>query len=308
MRTMMRLALLAGMSAATLSWTASAMDPKAFQRETPAFSNEVDKASYSIGMFIGENFKTTGMEINPDTLLQAIRDVTEDAPTRLTLSEAQRTIQSYQQASVKKMAERTAQIAEKNRMAEEAFFAENLRKPGVKTIDVVMPGIRTNQMQYLVLAEGSGESPKNTDIVTVNFRGTLLNGKEFENSSTFGTQPKSPLARLGRGWTEALTRMKTGDKWKVFMPSDLVNSDRSRAGVPPGSMLIYEIELVSFESPKAAMMPSGPPLTSDIVKVPSAEERKKGAQPEIIKAEDVARHIEAARKAAEANKPGTNQP
>jgi FKBP-type peptidyl-prolyl cis-trans isomerase len=301
MRTSTKWALLAGISAASLQVAGAA-------ENAPAFSNEVDKASYSIGMFIGENFKTTGMEVNPDMVVQAIRDVTSEKPTRLTLSQAQQTIQNYQQASVRKMSERNAQIAEKNHKEGEAFLAENLKTAGIKTIDVSTPGFRTNQMQYLVIAEGSGDSPRNTDIVTVNYRGTLIDGKEFENSSNFSTPFRSPLLRLSRGWIEALSRMKPGSKWKIFVPSDLANAEKARPGVPPGSTLIYEIELVSFESPRAAMMPPGPPLTSDIVKVPSAEERKKGAQPEIIKAEDVARHIEAARKAAEANNSGTNRP
>jgi hypothetical protein len=160
----------------------------------------------------------------------------------------------------------------------------------VKTQTVTLPDGKTAEYQYKVLAEGSGESPKSNDIVTVNYRGTLIDGKEFDSS-----KPGSPLKRaanqLIRGWTDALQMMKPGAKWELYLPSTLAYGDAGTRGIEPGSTLIFNVELLSEEAPAPPPAPREP-LTSDIIKVPSAEELKKGAKIEVIKAEDVAKEIQ----------------
>ena len=108
--------------------------------------------------------------------------------------------------------------AEKNKKEGEAFLAENKTKPGIKTLEVTLPNGTTAEMQYKVITEGTGATPKSNDTVTVNYRGTLINGKEFDNSAKRGQPAKFPVNRVVRGWTEALETMKVGSKWETFCP------------------------------------------------------------------------------------------
>jgi hypothetical protein len=141
-------------------------------------------------------------------------------------------------------------------------------------------------MQYKVITEGTGAIPKSNDTVTVNYRGTLVNGKEFDSSAKRGQPAKFQVNRVVRGWTEALQMMKAGSKWEVYIPSALAYGDRGNPSIEPGSTLIFEVELVGADAP-APPPPPAQPLTSDIIRVPSAEELKKGAKIEVIKAEDL---------------------
>ena len=124
-------------------------------------------------------------------------------------------------------------------------------------------------------------------MVTVNYTGKLINGTEFDSSAKHGQPLKRPANTLVRGWTEALQMMKAGAKWEIYLPSSLAYGDRGSGPlIEPGSTLVFEMELVSFEAPpQAAVAQPGQPLTSDIIKVPSADELKKGAKIEVIKAE-----------------------
>jgi hypothetical protein len=143
-------------------------------------------------------------------------------------------------------------------------------------------------LQYTVVAEGEGASPKPEDTVTVKYRGTLMDGTEFDKTPD-GETANFPANRVIRGWTEALTRMKPGAKWKLFIPSDMAYGLRgSPPKIGPNAVLIFDVELVSFQASPAAANPN-PPLTSDIIKVPSLEEMKKGAKIETIKPEEVER-------------------
>src|SRR5262249_19393132 len=152
----------------------------------------------------------------------------------------------------------------------------NKTKPGIKTHAVTLPDGKTAELQYKVLEEGAGQSPRSNDIVTVNYRGTLIDGKEFDAS-----KPGAPLKRaanqLIRGWTEALQMMKPGSKWDLYLPSSLAYGDAGTRGIEPGSALVFNIELLTDEPPPPPPAPREP-LTSDIIKVPSAEELKKGAK------------------------------
>jgi hypothetical protein len=150
-------------------------------------------------------------------------------------------------------------------------------------------------MQYKVITEGTGAIPKTNDTVLVNYRGMLIGGKEFDNSAKRGGQPaKFPVNRVVRGWTEALQMMPVGSKWELYLPSSLAYGENGYGPtIEPGSTLIFEMELTGIEGPTPP--PAAPaPLTSDIIRVPSAEELKKGAKIEVIKPEDLEKLTNAA--------------
>jgi FKBP-type peptidyl-prolyl cis-trans isomerase len=202
---------------------------------------------------------------------------------------------AYQNEMRTKREEEQKKAADKNRQEGEKFLADNKKKPGVKTRTITLADNATAEMQYKVLTEGTGEMPKSNDVVIVNYTGKLINGKEFDSSSKHGGPMKRPANSLIRGWTEALQMMKTGSKWELYLPAALAYGDRPAGpDIEPGATLIFEMELTGIEAPPPPPPPAQP-LTSDIIRVPSAEELKKGAKIEVLKPEDV----EKARKEAE---------
>ena len=241
------------------------------------FADDEAKASYAIGLNIGSTWKQQDIDVNYEQLVRGIKDAKAGGPTALTEAEAREVLNKYRQELMAKQAEKRRLAAERNKQEAEKFFADNKAKPGVVAL--------TNGLQYKVLAEGSGESPKAEDSVTVNYRGTLLSGTEFDSSAKAGQPASFRVTGVIPGWTQALTRMKPGAKWQLFIPSDLAYGDSGRPPtIEPGAALIFDVELVSVQ-PHVPVVAA--PLTSDIIKVPSLEEMKKGAKIETIKAEDV---------------------
>lgn len=252
--------------------------------ETNKFKSEQEKISYAIGMSIGGNLRAQEVEADMEVLQRGIKDARAGGPTLLTDAEMRDTLNKFSQEMRTRFMEKQRRLAETNKAQGETFLAANKTKSGVITLP--------NGLQYKVLAEGSGDSPKPEDIVEVHYRGSLIDGTEFDASKA--TQPfTTPANRVIRGWTEALTRMKPGAKWQLFIPPDLAYGERgSPPKIGPNSVLLFDVELLSFKPappPSAPPAPPAQPLTSDIIKVPSAEEMKKGAKIETIKAEDVER-------------------
>jgi FKBP-type peptidyl-prolyl cis-trans isomerase FklB len=234
--------------------------------------DDKQKFSYTVGMNMGRQYKRQNLELDYDALLRGLKDAMSGGPTLLTETEAREVYRSYQQQQRKV-------LADKNKKEGEAFLAENAKKEGVK----VLP----SGLQYKVLTEGTGPMPKTNETVVVHYRGTLIDGKEFDSSYKRGQPMTRGVTALIKGWTEALQLMKVGSKWQLFIPSELAYGERGAGGdIGPNSALIFEVELLSIQPPgtTAAVSNTPPPVvTSDIVKVPSAEEIKKGAKPEIIK-------------------------
>jgi FKBP-type peptidyl-prolyl cis-trans isomerase len=278
MRTGLKFGLAAYVGLVVLTFSLRAAEEK------PAFKDDKEKASYAIGMSIGKNLQRSGLDVDVDVLAAALKDVQAGHEGKLTEQQAQEAIRSYQQESQKK-------LAEKNKKAGDEFLAANKKKEGVKTYVVKMPDGSSAEMQYKVITQGTGALPKSNDVVTVNYRGTLTDGKEFDNSAKRGQPLKRPINSLVRGWTEALQMMPVGSKWELYLPSSLAYGDMgnrmSNPPIEPGCTLIFEMELVAAESPAPPAPPQ--PLTSDIIKVPSADELKKGAKIEVIKPEDAAK-------------------
>jgi FKBP-type peptidyl-prolyl cis-trans isomerase FklB len=284
MKTKIAVGLMVGCSLALLHLSC-------FGADKPEFKDAKDKASYGIGMYFGNQIKRSTMDVDLDEVMVGIKDVLAGKDLRLTDQQSQEAIMAYQK-------EARAKASEKNKKEGDAFLAENKNKPGVKTATVKLPDGTTSEMQYKVITEGTGPIPKSNDVVTINFRGTTVGGKEIESSAKTGPM-KRPLNTLQvKGWAEALNMMKSGSKWELYLPAVLGYGDRS---AEPGSTLIYELELVSSETPQPPPPPQ--PLTSDIIRVPSAEELKAGAKVEVIKAEDLEKMTKAA---AATNSAATN--
>jgi FKBP-type peptidyl-prolyl cis-trans isomerase len=251
------------------------------------FKDDKEKASYGVGLYFGNQIKNGNLDLDLDIVQQAIKDVLAGREPKLTQQQAHEAIMSYQHAAQMK-------VAEQNRKAGDAFLAENKNKPGVKTHVVTLPNEKTAEFQYRIITPGTGPIPSSNDVVSVNYRGTLIDGKEFDNSAKRGKPAKFPVRGVVPGWTAALQMMPVGSKWELFIPSTLAYGDNGQRGIEPGSTLIFEVELLGIEPPQpppAAVTPHEP-LTSDIIKVPSAEELKKGAKIEVIKAEDVAKQLQ----------------
>ena len=246
------------------------------------FKDPKEKASYSIGANWGNSLKRQEVEVDLEATIKGLRDGLAGKSV-LTDQELREALTALNQEIRAKMEEKRKHLGETNKQEGEKFLAENKSKPGVITLP--------SGLQYQILAEGSGESPKSNDVVTANYRGTLIDGTEFDSSAKSGQPLVRPANMLIKGWTEALQLMKPGAKWQLFIPPELAYSERGAgAQVGPNATLIFEMELVSFKPPSPPpTVPPVQPVTSDIIKVPSKEELAKGAKIQILKPEDVER-------------------
>jgi FKBP-type peptidyl-prolyl cis-trans isomerase len=213
--------------------------------ETDAAASDRNAISYSLGVSLGEQLRSSG--VAPDTVnTQRLGQGVHDALTgKVKMSEAD-------QKNIQRLVRNAYEgAAETNHQAAATFLAENGKKPGVVTT--------ASGLEYQVLTAGSGDSPKATDEVTVNYRGTLLDGTEFDSSYKRGQAATFVLGRVIPGWTEGLQLMKPGSKYRLFVPPQLAYDMRSRPPIPPGSLLIFEVELLSFKPAQAASTPATPP-------------------------------------------------
>lgn len=241
-----------------------------------AFKSEKEKAGYALGLNIGGNFKRQGLEpelVDADTFARGVKDALTGGKPQLTEQEIGDTLKALQQTVM----EKRKVAGEKNKIAGEKFLADNKSKPGITTLP--------SGLQYKILTAGKGESPKADHTVTVNYRGTLIDGTEFDSSYKRGQPATFRVGGVIKGWTEALQLMSPGAKWQLFIPASLAYGERGNAGIPPDSTLIFEVELISSVAPAPVAAPQ--PITSDIIRVPSAEEMKKGAKIETIKADQI---------------------
>lgn len=207
--------------------------------DNATLKNEKDKVSYSIGLNIGNNFKSQSVDINTDVLLKGIKDALSGGKPLMTEKEIQETMTAFQKEMTAKQAERAKVLGEKNKKEGEAFLAENKKKEGVKTT--------SSGLQYKVIKAGSGAKPKTTDSVTVNYRGTLIDGTEFDSSYKRGEAATFPLNGIIPGWVEALQLMPVGSKWQLFVPFNLAYGEHGKGReIGPNATLIFEVELVSI--------------------------------------------------------------
>ena len=207
-----------------------------FAEDRPALKDTKDKVSYSIGLDIGNTFKNQKMEINADVLAAGVKDGLSGAKPLLSQDEVRTVMTEFSKNMRERAAAASKEAAEKNTKEGEKFLAENKTKPGVKTT--------ASGLQYVVEKEGSGAAPKETDTVVVNYRGTLIDGTEFDSSYKRGEPTTFPVNRVIKGWTDAL---------QLFIPSNLAYGPGGAGGdIGPNATLIFEVELLSSKPAEAA--------------------------------------------------------
>ena len=208
--------------------------------EAATLSTQKDKVSYGIGMSIGTNLKRDGIDVDPDLLLKGVKDTLSGGKTLMSEEEYRAAMTALQADLKNKQAEAAKKIADKNKTEGEAFLAENKKKEGVVTLP--------SGLQYKVLKAGDGKSPTADNTVETHYRGTLIDGTEFDSSYKRGQTVTFPVGGVIPGWTEALQKMKVGDKWQLFVPSNLAYGERGAGrDIGPNSTLIFEVELISIK-------------------------------------------------------------
>jgi FKBP-type peptidyl-prolyl cis-trans isomerase len=193
-----------------------------------------DKISYTIGVQLGQNFSQQGMDIDADVLGSAIKDILSGSTPQLTDEEMATVMQNFQENMLAKQ----QQDAADNLVEAEKFSAENAKKSGIISLD--------GNLQYEVITDGSGAIPKSTDTVSVHYHGTLMDGSVFDSSVDRGEPVQFAVTGVIPGWTQILQMMKTGSKWKVYIPPALAYGPGGRPGIPPNALLIFEIELLEI--------------------------------------------------------------
>lgn len=256
-----------------------------------------EKLSYAIGFHFGNQIKRDHLDLDLETLTNALMDVLSDRPAHMKEEEVREIFTQLQKALPE-------YVGKWNKAKGEEFLAKNAKSPDVKTLP--------DGLQYKILKEGAGDMPKATDSVIVAYKGSLIDGTEFDHNDHFNTPV---TGRTIKGWSEILPLMKTGSKWEVTIPSDLAYGAKASPKIPGNSVLVFEMELISIAPPAPTPPPApaaakvtakppgaftngappsakgGPPapptsttpvVSGQIIKVPSAEELKNGAKIEVI--------------------------
>lgn len=249
-RFLMAMGLAALLVAAAMAQESSAPKDKQetpSKQEAPSLSTKKDRLSYALGLDLGNQLHRLAVDIDPAIFARGLTDATSGNKPALSDDEVRKIIVELRNEQMAKQqqlqAERAAAnkvLGEKNKKEEQAFLADNKNKPGV----VTLPG----GLQYKILKEGNGPKPTLDDTVVCHYRGTLINGTEFDSSYQRGEPVTFPVKAVIKGWSEVLQLMPVGSTWQLFIPADLAYGER---GVPdkiePNSMLIFEVELISIQ-------------------------------------------------------------
>ncbi|MGA8763239.1 MAG: FKBP-type peptidyl-prolyl cis-trans isomerase [Candidatus Sulfotelmatobacter sp.] len=199
-----------------------------------------DKVSYALGMSIGLNVHRQDVDIDPALVARGLKDALSGAKPLMTEDEARTAIMEQQAELSKRQKEKMQAAGEENRKEGLEFMAANKTKEGIVTLP--------SGLQYKIMKEGTGPKPASTDSVVCNYRGTLINGTEFDSSYKRGEPTTFPVSGVIKGWTEALQLMPVGSKWQLFVPADLAYADRGAGNdIGPNATLIFEVELLSIK-------------------------------------------------------------
>jgi FKBP-type peptidyl-prolyl cis-trans isomerase FklB len=214
----------------------------------PQLKDQKDKASYSIGLNVGFTLKRQNLDLNNDAFMAGFKDAVGGKKPLLTEQEVKDTMMAFE----KDMQQKQEAAGQKSAAEGEKFLAENKTKEGVKTT--------ASGLQYKVIKEGTGAQPKASDTVSVNYRGTLIDGTEFDSSYKRGQPATFPVGGVIKGWTEALQLMKAGSKYQLFIPANLAYGERGAGrDISPNSTLIFEVELLDVKPAAAGASPSTSP-------------------------------------------------
>lgn len=216
--------------------------------EESPLKTQQDKVSYTLGMNLGKQLKQNNVEVDYDLYLRGMKDaLAGDDKVLLNDEDARQVMMEFQTELREKQMAKVKVEGAKNKEAGDAFLADNKEKEGVITTP--------SGLQYKVIVEGTGPVPKETDEVITHYRGTLIDGTEFDNSYKRNEPATFPVTNVIKGWTEALLKMPVGSKWQLFIPSDLAYGERGRPGIPANSTLLFDIELLDIKKPDGNAAP-----------------------------------------------------
>jgi FKBP-type peptidyl-prolyl cis-trans isomerase FklB len=229
-----------------MRWTAAAIILGAFvgvasAQEKPSLKTDKEKLSYSLGFDYGSRFPKQSVDVDTKAFSSGFSDALGGGKPAMGEEEFRKVLTDFQQQMRAKMAAAVQQAAEDNKKKGAAFLAENKKQKGVVTLP--------SGLQYKVIKEGKGAKPKATDTVSVNYRGTLIDGSEFDNSAKHGGAVEFPVDQVIKGWTEALQLMPVGSKWQLFVPSDIAYGAQPGPSpqIGPNSTLIFDVELLEIK-------------------------------------------------------------
>jgi FKBP-type peptidyl-prolyl cis-trans isomerase len=227
---MVRLGLVGGL--ALLAGCAAA-------QEKVVLKDQKDKSSYALGVDLGNKLKAQSVELDADLVSRGLKDALAGKKTLLNEEEIKLALSALEIELRTKAVEATKKVGEKNKQEGEKFLAENKTKEGVVTLE--------SGLQYKILKAGEGKKPTADDTVVCHYRGTFIDGKEFDNSYKRNQPTTFPVKRAIKGWTQALQLMPVGSKWQIFIPPDLAYGEKGApGGIGPNATLVFEVELVSI--------------------------------------------------------------
>jgi FKBP-type peptidyl-prolyl cis-trans isomerase len=230
--------------AKTQTSTAKKAPVTAKSASTLTLKTQKEKASYALGMKIGGDLRrqTVNTAVDPALTARGLRDALAGTKPLLTEEEEKAALTQLQTEIRTKQEAKAKEASAPNRKDGDAFLATNKGKEGVVTLP--------DGLEYKILTAGTGPKPTASDTVTVNYKGTLIDGTEFDSSYKRGQPATFPVGGVIKGWTEALQLMPVGSKWQLFIPTDLAYGDSGRPGIPPGATLVFEVELISIGEAK----------------------------------------------------------
>ena len=247
--------------------------------EIRAPKTQTEKFSYSVGMQIGNDFKSKEIEIDFEIFMEGVKASYLSNKTLISENDAKVILDDAWKSYQDKIKEKRLVQINKSKKEEAEYLAKNKEKTGVKTT--------SSGLQYRIIRSGKGNPPTRKDSVEVHYRGWTIDGKEFDSSYSRNKPSNFVLNRVIKGWTEAITKMQPGAKWEIVVPQSLAYGRRGKGTkIPPYSTLRFEIELIAIKKTVATENKTKIPA-SNIVRIPSSEEIKKGAKPEILNSEQI---------------------
>jgi len=209
------------------------------QQDEPTIQSRKDKVSYAFGVDLAKDLKRQKEDLNLDLLIRALTDALADKSLLMTNEEVTATLKTVEAEQKHDFEHATTMIAQKKRKAVEAFVAENAKKEGVVTLP--------SGLQYKILNQGDGKMPMLDDHVVCHYRGTLVDGTEFDSSYRRNQPATLPVKGVMPGWAQALQLMTVGSKWQIFIPPQLAYGEKVVSGIGANAMLIFEVELLSIQ-------------------------------------------------------------